>query len=125
MKWSGIVALTASIGACVLCSSFASAQPAPMRIIDLGPIGPDGSADGDFDNSFGINCRGEVCGSMIVNGERHAFLWLPQPNYGLAANTLHDLTALAGLPGYSVANDLNNNGVIVGEYVDGNGDMRC
>ena len=33
---------------------------------------------------FGINSAGEAAFTAEVNGVRHAFVWLPNPNYGRA-----------------------------------------
>jgi probable HAF family extracellular repeat protein len=40
-----------------------------------------GLEEGDI---LAINAQGEVVGSFVVDGHRHAFLWLPADNYGLS-----------------------------------------
>ncbi len=39
----------------------------------------------DIDDILAINSAGEAAFTAVVNGEKHAFVWLPQPNYNLAA----------------------------------------
>ncbi|MCZ6811834.1 MAG: hypothetical protein O7D97_07500 [Planctomycetota bacterium] len=60
-------------------SSIATAQTC-YRLTDLKALGfPPGP-----DQRFGINTAGEVAFTAVVNERRHAFVWLPQPNYGFA-----------------------------------------
>jgi probable HAF family extracellular repeat protein len=73
-----------------------------VAIEDIGTLGGNESA------AMGINAAGFIVGwSLTAAGDRHAFLWDP---------TTHLMTDLGVLAGYteSVANDLNDFGVIVG-----------
>src|SRR5215469_8184114 len=63
----------------------------------------------------GANAAGQVVGSAFGLGGpfvEHAFLWLPQPAYGLPAG-MNDLGTLAGEQ-YSSANGINSTGQVVG-----------
>ena len=83
------------------------------KVTDLGNLGfvPDPEEEG----TFGINNNGEVVFSLDVNGERHAMLWLPEPNYNLAAGN-HDLAVI--FPAFdqpSIARDISVHGKIAGQ----------
>ncbi len=89
--------------------SVASAQTC-YRLTDIRALGflP------GIDDILGINSAGEAAFTAVVNAEKHAFVWLPQPNYGLAAGP-HDLHLLAGLGGgESAAHDINDAGFVAG-----------
>ncbi len=65
-----------------LIAATSSTVPAARQseFIDLGSLG------GSVTYAFGINDRSEVVGrSMTAAGEWQAFVWLPEPAYGLAA----------------------------------------
>lgn len=67
-----------------------------------------------IDDILGINSAGEAAFTAVVNGEKHAFVWLPQPNYGLAAGP-HDVHVLSELgAGESAAHDINDSGFVAG-----------
>ncbi len=75
-------------------------------ITDLGTLG------GAQSKAYGLNDLGQVIGeSDTSSGESHAFLWLPQPAYGLPAG-MNDLGTLGGSE--SVAFDINSLGQVVG-----------
>ncbi len=73
---------------------------------------PDHTVDITSDDLLGINNNNEVAGTMIVGGDRHAFVWLPAPNHGLSAGLidLHD----AG-DDTSRAHAISDNGYVVGQ----------
>jgi len=77
--------------------------------LDLGTL-----ATGDWSKATGINDRGEVVGYATSDGisTNHAFLWLPQPVYGMPAG-MNDLGTL-GNRVYSLALDVNDTGQVVG-----------
>ena len=90
------------------------------RIMNLGTLpGTMGS------RSLGINkptsgaiSLGQVVGQCTdAGGNTRAFIWLPQPVFGFQAEQLHDLDALAGGAGDSVAHDINVRSQIVGQAV--------
>ena len=99
----------------------ANAQDPPrFQVTDLGNLGfvPDPEEEG----TFGINNNGEVVFSLDVNGERHAMLWLPEPNYNLAAGN-HDLAVI--FPAFdqpSIARDISVHGKIAGQVKGWKGD---
>jgi hypothetical protein len=68
---------------------------------------------GAYSVALGINSPGQVTGWFSTPGpasQTRAFLYLPQPAYGLPAGG-HDLSAG---PGTSIGNDINDLGQIVG-----------
>ncbi len=76
------------------------------QALDLGTVGGPGGA------AFAVNNRSEVVGySLNANYEDRAFLWLPQPAYGLPAG-MNDLGTLGG--DLSKAFAINDLGQIVG-----------
>jgi probable HAF family extracellular repeat protein len=85
---------------------------------DLGTLG------GTYCIGFGINELGQVAGvsNLDYAGPFHAFLWLPEPAYGLPAG-MNDL----GLFGdaQTVAFRINDHGQIVGTFVPGDGVRRA
>ena len=68
----------------LLAANVATAQQTCYRVTDLGALN---FAPG-LDDIFGINNLGEVAFTVDVDpgvpADKHAFLWLPQPNYGFA-----------------------------------------
>jgi len=62
--------------------------------------------------AYGVNARGQVVGWTQAPFDRHAFLWLPDPAYGLPPG-MNDLGTLGH--GESEANDINERGEIVGK----------
>ena len=62
-------------GVCLVAPS-AQAQTC-YRLTDITELG---FSTVSADDRFSINSAGEVVGSFVVNGQRHALLWLPQPN---------------------------------------------
>lgn len=112
-----IVALTLC-GACLLATGGALGQTNPrFRLTDLG-IPTDGAAP----HAYAINAEGQAVGEFIYdyagqNQADHAFLWLPEADYSLAAG-IYDLTDLAGLTAAGqdgAAFDINDDGIIVGK----------
>jgi len=101
----------------------AAGQDPRFRVTDLGLI----SADPVHSKSMalGINALGEVVGwSGRGDAEPYAFIWLPEPNYGLSAGPLHSLTQLdQGLNEcISEAHDINDRGEIAGQLGAGTTD---
>ena len=94
----------------------ANAQDPPrFRVTDLGNLGF--VPDPDEEGTLGINNNGEVVYSIDVNGERHAILWLPEPNYSLPAGN-YDLAEPGLFPPFdqpSIARDISFDGTIVGQ----------
>ncbi len=75
-------------------------------ITDLGALG------GDTSRSYNVNDLGQVVGEAeTAGGDKHAFLWLPEPAYGLPAG-INDLGTLGGSE--SVAFGVNGAGQVVG-----------
>lgn len=76
----------------------------PIKVLGFTP-------DPHFYGVMGINDKGQcVYGYMVGEpAEMHAWIYLPQPNYGLAAG-FHDLNTLSTLtePTPNIAHDLNN-----------------
>ena len=102
-------------GACLVAQS-AHAQTC-YRLTNIAQLG---FSPVSADDRFSINSAGEVVGSFEVNGQRHALLWLPQPNTnydppnGLAFG-LHDLSVLSGTATPALARDINDAGIVVGQ----------
>lgn len=95
----------------------ATAQDPPrFRVTDLGDLGfTPNPGPVNEEGTFGISNRDEVVYSIDVNGERHAMLWLPEPNYGLPAGN-HDLAVI--FPAFdqpSIGRDISFDGKIVGQ----------
>ncbi|MHC4406649.1 MAG: hypothetical protein ACYTG0_44060 [Planctomycetota bacterium] len=105
------VAATA-LGLTITSGGIAEQDPTCYRITDLAEVG---FVPGPMEN-FGINSDGEIAFTINVNGEKHAFVWLPQANYGLSEG-LHDLNVLPDpdLAGPSLAHDINDAGFVVGQ----------
>jgi uncharacterized membrane protein len=96
-----------------------SLGPRPVRweatdgewaITDLGSLGQ------EYGIAYGINSLGQITGYATVivapfQNNSHAFLWLPEPAYGLPAG-LNNLTA--DLPAGSIGRGLNELGQVVG-----------
>lgn len=110
-----IVALTLC-GACLFATEDAFGQVPRFRLTDLGL-----PTNGVVPKAHAINDHGQVVGEVTYdhagqNEAEHAFLWLPEADYGLAAG-MHDLTDLAGLTAAGqdgAAFDINDDGIIVG-----------
>jgi probable HAF family extracellular repeat protein len=92
-----------------------AAHPAgyPYTVTDLG-VFPGGASS----RAYGLNDLGQVVGTAgnpdPITSQGYpdqAFLWLPEPAYGLPAG-LNNLGAMGG--DYSVAFDINNNGQVTG-----------
>lgn len=70
-----------------------------------------------FVSAYGINNLGEIVGSSRgpTSSPIHAraFIWLPQPNYGLSTG-MHDLNILPGGQ-WATAYGINNDGNVVGQ----------
>ncbi len=79
-------------------------------ITDLGSLGQ------EYSIAYGINNLGQVTGSATIivppfQNNSHAFLWLPEPAYGLPAG-MNNLTS--SLPAGSIGRDVNELGQVVG-----------
>lgn len=81
---------------------------------NLGTLGGASSA------AHAINESGQVAGRSDtgVGTDEHAFLWLPEPAFGLAAG-VHDLGSFAGEGTSSLAFGLNELGSVVGQSSNG------
>ncbi len=69
--------------------------------------------------AMGINDRGHVVGFSTPACDTfsaHATLWLPEPAYGLPAG-IHDLTPNISISDGYKAFEINNNGVVIGEFL--------
>ncbi len=83
-------------------------------VTDLGTLG------GNISYARSINEAGQVVGwAATVEGPRRAYLWLPEPAYGLPAG-MNDLGTLGGET--SEAWDINDLGQVVGASEDGDED---
>ncbi|MCH8152484.1 MAG: hypothetical protein IH830_08945 [Planctomycetes bacterium] len=79
VKRQSVVTCVAGSALALLGGSIATAQTC-YRLTDIRALGfLPGS-----DNIFGLNYLGEAAFTAEVNEEKHAFVWLPNPNYGLA-----------------------------------------
>ena len=93
-------------GAAVLCGA-GSVGAQSYTITDLGTLG------GNASRVYAVNELGQVVGeATTVGGNSHAFLWLPEPAYGLPAG-MNDLGTLGGSG--SAAFGINNLGFVVGQ----------
>ena len=93
-------------GAAVLCRA-GSVGAQSYTITDLGTLG------GNASQAYAVNELGQVVGeATTVGGNSHAFLWLPEPGYGLPAG-MNDLGTLGGSG--SAAFGINNLGFVVGQ----------
>jgi len=76
-------------------------------ISDLGTLGGPGSW------AYGVNERGEVVGCSLTEfAEKHPFLWLPEPAYGLPAG-MNDISPPMH-PFEGCARDINESGRVAG-----------
>lgn len=83
-------------------------------VTDMGTLG------GNISYARSINEAGQVVGwAATVEGPRRAYLWLPEPAYGLPAG-MNDLGTLGGET--SEAWDINDLGQVVGASEDGDED---
>jgi hypothetical protein len=107
--------------AALIAAAGAAAQNTCYRVVDAADLGSLPVGDRQVP---GINPSGEIVGSYYVDGQWHAFLWLPDenPNYpdSRLSVGLNDLHVLAdngqGLgPGDSAARDINSAGKVVGQ----------
>lgn len=103
-KWSRFAVVSALITCCVITAAAqAPATQRKYRIIDLGTLG------GSYSEALAINNKGQVVGESLTaaNLDVHAFVW-----------SGGQMTAIPGLGGgpnaFSRANDINNNGKVVG-----------
>ena len=101
--------------AALALSIVATASAQEYRLTDLVDLGF--VPNPDKDGTLGINSDGEVVYGFDVAGQTHAFVWLPEPNYGLAAG-FHDLSGQFGTQNPSIARDINVHGQVAGQ-VDG------
>ena len=102
-----------AISVSVFLLGITSAGAVPYEVRDLGTLGVAKS----------INNSGQVVGESKISGSlSHAFLWLPQPGYGLPAG-VNDLGTLPG-GNESGARDINDSGQVVGWSYDSAGDRR-
>jgi len=110
---SGYRAAIAPLAAAVLAfaASSAAGLPPGYSVTDLGTLG--GGAKSAEREVTGINSKGEVVGYWDTPGENtHAFLWLPEPAYGLPAG-MNDLGARPGYGSESRAYAIGDSGRVV------------
>jgi uncharacterized membrane protein len=86
-----------------------SAQTPRYRFTDLWNLGA--AFNPDVRGTIGINNKGPVVYGYAASGVHHARFWLPQADYGFAANTLHTLDSSGN---DSIARDINEVGKIAG-----------
>lgn len=80
--------------------------------MNLGSAG-DTSLKADAFGTMGINNKGQVVYAYHASGSLyHAWFWLPATDYGFTANTIHALDSSSDT---SVARDINEDGLIVGD----------
>lgn len=124
---SAHIAYRYATAVCTVSAIVLTAAPAggatTYRALNLTPLGFQPADQGfGFEDILAINEGGAVVGSFVVNENRHAFLWLPAPAFGLCEG-LHDLHLEAlnadGTHGLSedesVAHDINEAGFVVGQ----------
>jgi len=88
--------------------SFTAYGVSQYLVTDLGTLG------GPSSYARAINMHGEVAGySNTLDGNNHAFLWLPEAAYGL----MEEMNDLGPLPGYldSFASGVNSSGEVAGK----------
>ena len=89
---------------CLAVSSGPASAVLPYTITDLGTVGDSRS------HAYGTNASAQVVG-LYNDGDDHAFLWLPEPAYGMSAG-MHSLGSLGGSG--SAAYRINESGQVVG-----------
>ncbi len=91
----------------------ATAQDTCYRIVDLGALG---FTPVITEGIFGINNANQAVFTAVVNGKKHAMLYLPADAFDLTAG-VHDLHTLANLDAgvESAAHDINDAGIVVGQ----------
>jgi uncharacterized membrane protein len=87
------------------------AQTTPRyRVTDLKDLN-DTTISADSYGTMGINNKGQVVYTWLTSGDYRAWLWLPEAEYGFAANTIHTIGASGS---HSIARDINENGKVAG-----------
>jgi len=105
--FTGVLALT---GIVMLLSPPSHAQLPPT--FRPTPIAETGFVvNPDTTGRIGMNNLGEIVYGVGNNG----FLWLPEPNYNLAAG-LHDLNSISDRTGDCLARGINDHGFVIGTF---------
>jgi len=87
----------------------------PWQVVEVADLSFTPSVDENSSTDlFRINNDGWIAFPNVVNGERHAMLWIPFSLDGFAAG-VYDLTALSGSSSPGIARDLNDARQIVGQ----------
>lgn len=91
-------------------------QPPVYRVTDIVDLGgtyvavsPNDPTHAD--GTIGINDKGQIVYSRIFSSHNHAFVWLPETDYGFTANVVHTLDSSSN---DSIARDINENGKVAG-----------
>lgn len=120
MRYRTLVLCAWLIAAAITCPPLhVSADVVEYGLVDVHADLPGGTTEEAFESeALGVNENREVVGWYVPdeNDDPRAFIWLPQPAYGLTAGG-HDLNDLLAITQeVSTAHALNERGQIAGQY---------
>ncbi len=110
-----------------MSTAAAQTTPLPYQFIDLGPTPfvPGVLSNRVASHRFGINSKGWVAYTRLVNGVPHAYLFVPQDDTMTTsiAPGFYDLHTLGGLGSNdeSWASDVSDDGIVIGSVAVGTG----